>query len=605
VTIQLQVVCDFSGTAYGGTPTWTDVSSYVLAGQGYEPISITWGRQDEASAVSPSQGTVTLNNSDGRFTPGRTASPYYPNVKRRVRRQIRATVNSTTVYLLDDLTDSWEVTPSSSGPWTTVQSGTDVFGRYGAETLRSMFDETALVDAPAALYLADSGGLQDLTGQQQALVAYQTPDGEKTASGSITYDSGDGGVVLGGAGAVGYYLSTSIQRVRDMQGNYEVWFSTTTMQAQTLLSLNGTALVWLDSSGRVNSLNSSGGTFTSSKSYADGVLHQVVFTYHPHAAEGSTLWVDNVYISGDSSHTIIFIGTVPMTLQVGSTDGKSACFNGTIRRVVIDGPDPALSDDTYIAATTMFAGETTDAHISRLLSYRTNFGSSLDTGQSNVGMQDTTGVTLQQALLDVATVEGGIVYVNGQGQLVFRNRNNNYDPAPVLTLDANVSGVDIATTFRDDDQYVVNDVTVSWPGGSGQRQYNSASILADGSSPDSISAPFNSAWDANQAAGWTIARGVPDQVWVPTLTVNLLAVSAATAQKVLQLRPLDTVTLTNLPSTAPATTMTVQVQGGSLSLGVDAMTATIFCTAAPPTVLRIDASNDSYDQLDQGSVFAW
>ena len=67
--------------------TWTDVSDYV---EGDQAISIGYGRADEVSSVEPSRLTVTLDNRDGRFTPEKATSPYYPNVKKG--RPIRVTV---------------------------------------------------------------------------------------------------------------------------------------------------------------------------------------------------------------------------------------------------------------------------------------------------------------------------------------------------------------------------------------------------------------------------------------------------------------------------------------------------------------------------------
>lgn len=63
---------------------WTDVTRWldVKAGAG-----VTRGRADEFAEIQPSKLTVTLDNSDGRFTPGRPGSPYWPNVRtgKRIR----------------------------------------------------------------------------------------------------------------------------------------------------------------------------------------------------------------------------------------------------------------------------------------------------------------------------------------------------------------------------------------------------------------------------------------------------------------------------------------------------------------------------------------
>lgn len=56
---------------------WTDVSGYVLE---TSPTSLRRGRSDEMSDIQPSSLSMTLDNTDGRFTPGYTAGPYGTNI---------------------------------------------------------------------------------------------------------------------------------------------------------------------------------------------------------------------------------------------------------------------------------------------------------------------------------------------------------------------------------------------------------------------------------------------------------------------------------------------------------------------------------------------
>lgn len=64
---------DVSGTAFGGTPVWTDISTYALTtGDDGSPMTGTWGRQDFSGDVTSASATFILDNGDGRFTPGRT-----------------------------------------------------------------------------------------------------------------------------------------------------------------------------------------------------------------------------------------------------------------------------------------------------------------------------------------------------------------------------------------------------------------------------------------------------------------------------------------------------------------------------------------------------
>jgi len=77
----------FGYTLASASPVWTDITQYVRLSRG---IEITRGAQDELSETQPGTATLVLDNSDGRFTPGRTTGAYYPNVKKGVPIRIRA-----------------------------------------------------------------------------------------------------------------------------------------------------------------------------------------------------------------------------------------------------------------------------------------------------------------------------------------------------------------------------------------------------------------------------------------------------------------------------------------------------------------------------------
>ncbi|MFF9324047.1 LamG-like jellyroll fold domain-containing protein [Streptomyces sp. NPDC014776] len=74
------------------TITWTDISQYVHLPSG---VSITRGAADELSETQPGTATLVLDNSDGRFTPGNSASPYYPYVRRNAPIRIAVAVMPT------------------------------------------------------------------------------------------------------------------------------------------------------------------------------------------------------------------------------------------------------------------------------------------------------------------------------------------------------------------------------------------------------------------------------------------------------------------------------------------------------------------------------
>jgi hypothetical protein len=69
--------------------TWNDISQYVYQ---RDDIQITGGQADESSQTQPAQMTLTLNNTDGRFSPNNTNGAYYPYLQRNT--QIRLSINT-------------------------------------------------------------------------------------------------------------------------------------------------------------------------------------------------------------------------------------------------------------------------------------------------------------------------------------------------------------------------------------------------------------------------------------------------------------------------------------------------------------------------------
>jgi hypothetical protein len=131
--------------------TWTDVSAYVEG-----DISITGGRGDEDDQVSPSTCSLTFDNRDGRFTPERVASPYYPNVK--LGRPLRVTMLGSGNYL----------TASQAS----IEGPVDWTGFGGATTFGS--STRAFVGSKSLLVTWPTGGLTDAYTIAGGLIVGQT-----------------------------------------------------------------------------------------------------------------------------------------------------------------------------------------------------------------------------------------------------------------------------------------------------------------------------------------------------------------------------------------------------------------------------------------------
>ncbi|HEY3258963.1 MAG TPA: hypothetical protein VGJ95_01625, partial [Pseudonocardiaceae bacterium] len=147
---QVKIEVAFASQPMAASPTWTDISTYASA---VNPLSISRGRPDEFSDVQPGTMSLLLNNADGRFTRGRVASPYYPNVRNGRRIRVSIIYSSTTYVRFDGHVNEWPTTweegTGGAQSWVTV-TATDRSKRLGQTgELRSMVEEEILRDAIA------------------------------------------------------------------------------------------------------------------------------------------------------------------------------------------------------------------------------------------------------------------------------------------------------------------------------------------------------------------------------------------------------------------------------------------------------------------------
>ncbi|MFJ9020809.1 LamG-like jellyroll fold domain-containing protein [Streptomyces sp. NPDC102259] len=107
---------------YPWTITWTDITTFADVQQ--QGVAVTRGASDELSDTQPGTATLWLDNSDGRFTPGNSGSPYWPFVRRnapiRVAVAVMPTVSGSAPYPLAQLGDDFDDGRINSTLWPTA-----------------------------------------------------------------------------------------------------------------------------------------------------------------------------------------------------------------------------------------------------------------------------------------------------------------------------------------------------------------------------------------------------------------------------------------------------------------------------------------------------
>lgn len=629
----LTIQADFSGTPFGnGLPVWTDITAYLMTSpqeDGSSEVDLSWGRQDWFDDVTASQFSFTLRNIDGRFTPGRakladgtTTNPLYPHVRYGVRVQVIESVAGVPVHMADGYVTDWTAVPRNGTYFTTLVNCTDIYSRMGQTMpLRGWLTEEMLLDGPSALFtLQEAEGaisFGDLTGNCAPATIVNTKYGPGVVDAGqdpgiglvnqtvVTIDNPTYSTFTGGPTAGSYLAVVSPDLSGVTSYSYEMWVQTLTTPPGSNGTIFGLPIagtspsvdvsITLGPSGQLEVLSLNWSGLSPVPGFVDGNVHQVVVTI-----SGATL---SLYVDGALTGTTTGTGAAgptPSDVRYGMSLGTQAGapFSGGLAFLAFY--PTALNAGRILnhfnAGNNGFASVAlrTDGQIGKLLFYRNHTGSNLDTGLGFMGQQDINGETMADALLDCAHVEGGVLYADGQGRITLRSRSNNFNPIPALTLDASLGMVDVPSQPRDDVQNVATQITVSRAGGADQTVTSTAGEAQNGLITQPINAPIDTDQHALDLANWALAVGSQDQLGFPSLTIDLYAILAqgmtSIALQVLQLRPLDVVTLINLSGVMPAATMTVQVQGGTYSRTSESFSISLTCTPTPLPVVTSDGT---------------
>ena len=579
----LRVEVAFTTTPDDPSPAWTDISAYVDMTGG---VSITTGRADEYAVVQTGSCRVSLDNTDGRFTPGNVSSPYYPNVK--IRKKLRVTYFDPAFpavphYRFTGYVEEWPTDwPTGGDTYSTAQvTASDRFKRLGqAAKLKSIIEQEYLADSPAAYYT-----LGEPTGSTSA------GDTSKNGSGVLsTVQVGSGGALTFGANTGpgtdampapafapvsagnGKYLSGAINQVGFFGLTLEGDILTSAAVQQTALRLVDTNGSWVEISttatGKISATTLNPNTYavdfvlTSAASFNDGATHHVALTQS--AGDGLitvTLVVDGVSVANVVTY---FWAHVPayITLNVGGT-AAGALFTGTISHVAASSNPLSVTrlGSHYQAGSTGFSGERSDQRIARLAGYAGVLPAemSLEAGLStSIAHVDITGMAPLQAMQDVTATECGVLFIDGQGLLTFQARSHRYNAAVAATITA--PDTDPSLRFISNDQLLVNDVTAGRAGGTTVRATDAASVLDYGAASVNLTLLTTSDAEVADAANWKANANSDVNPRLPNLTVDLLT-SLGLYATVLLLGIGSRITLSGLPAQAPASSVDLFIEG--------------------------------------------
>lgn len=598
--INVKVEIAFATQPYAVTPTWTDVTSKVAWDQA--PIQINRGRSDELTSITATQLSLTLDNSDGRFTAGYASGANFPNVK--LGKRIRVSVNPGAGFLeiFDGFVDSWPVYWPAAGllayaPITASDRLKKLGKQIAPDTLLSQYISA---DGPSDWWPFDdpdgtafprnrtgtTGLTQTLTG---ALSAQTITFGQSglpyEGTTAVLINNASFGVQHVGATidcAVGWSVECFFQLTPQINTNFiSFWDPGFTNTIALTLGSGGLGTSIFVLSGSINLTV----TDPAARDLTDSQWHHVAATL-----SGTTL---SLYIDGvlsASSSTGAISGTTPVGLQymlvIGSVDGEQGSVsNAAVYQSALNATQIANHAGAGLNG---FSGETSLARATRLGTLVSIVPSIVVTGTSGTvtmaplaGINGTDYLSLLQA---VADTESGLLFTQRTGEVRLRPRRDMQNPASKWTIAAGHYLTDLQPLL--DDFEIVNDAIGDRPGGNSQHLTDTTSAHSVGEQGVYSVSKTLQTTDDNEVlswAQWQISSPSFGQRF-PQVSVDLMTHQSEIATW-LTVELGDRITLSGLPSaSAPATSVDLLLQGYSETLSKDTYTVRMNTSPLPPNV---------------------
>lgn len=547
-----------------GSRTWTDVSQWVELDQG---ISIGYGRQDERSQADANTLSLTLDNSDGRFTPARVSSPYFPNVK--LYRPIRVTATppgGSPSVRFTGFVNQWPVEWNGSSSYAkatlTAASRLAILGLL--DVRQSIIEEAILERRPTAYFT--------LGDPEESVVASESSGN----GGQPAVAAGSGNAVVFGAatgpGTDGLTAATFnngrfLLAPLTWQGS-----PTAAITLSAFINTNdstGTILTFrTDQDAAVGFTGATGGG-----ALVDGATHHLAIV-RDFASSQQTIYIDGVVSSTTPFLGTQFHGAKSATLAMGGGRDASGLI-GVLAHVAMFSTALTAVDVAEIAEAglTGYANESSSARFTRYAEWA---GVSAETTFSGNDLTnvvvDTSGASLIDLMRQIEVTESAVLHDTRGGILAMTGEYVRYNAAAAFTLDMGKQQVEADFAPQLDPSTIVNDVTAARSDGTASaRVVDESSRTEYGRAFGSVETTATSSEIPLQLAAWTVNRYAEPQPRVPNLTVDITAQAGTTpTPTALLAADIGTrVTVVNQPSQAAATTADYFIEGYTETFGAE------------------------------------
>lgn len=566
-----KVYIAFDDGPYVVSPTWTDVSSYVL------DLTVDRGRDDDYGQFVGT-ATVTFNNNGGQFNPFNTTGPYYNKLLPNRQIKIEGIANATTYGVFRGYVAGWPMQFSDAGYAATVTIQcfdalsllaqelidpvpSDSYILSLSPTMFYKFNEAITVGAYGTVKDYSGNGLDVTLASPSGAARYPTNTG--SLADGIPYQalnlnnnvstSRSTGTLNGyGTMSVAFWYVNQFNSAGSIDHYFLTAFGT------------GSIAVGLQSTGAVKAIVTTAfGTgflrLTNAVwNWNTGDAHHICVTFT--VGSGTcTIYVDGAAMATTSGGTG-FSGDQVYGVNASNDVFQQVAVFPTALTAAQVANIYALSANRYPETTTVRANRVVD---------RTSFPAGLRSfTASPAGTVSEGGIgtmSVATELQKISYSEGGNLYVSKTGTLTMTNRTANITDTTATTPQATFNDTGSGIKYGDpvlvsyDADDIINAVTVDYTGAANLTVTDNTSITAYGRKAanwDTYNAQFT---DANDLAGTYLKYG---DLARPKLSPIQAGVNTAAAdwQTLLDLELLERIKFTMTPKVGTAFTQNQIVQ---------------------------------------------